>query len=125
MDSITYVGRQDFDTGQNSVRRRNPHRDAGTRKKAEREDRRADNHSGHRPLAATAKSRFIVASLSAVSGGVITESGHNRLPVDDDHGDGAGRQNEGDCRKSNELVHNLLPWKLAGSNVTGTAIRKT
>jgi hypothetical protein len=51
--------------GQNSVWRRDPHRDAGTRKKAERENRRADNHSGHRPLAATAKSRFIVASISS------------------------------------------------------------
>jgi hypothetical protein len=58
---------------------------------------------------------------SAVSGGVIAESGHNRLRVDDDHGDGAGRQNEGDGRKSNELVHNPLQSKLAGSNITGTA----
>jgi hypothetical protein len=66
--------------------------------------------------------------LSAVIAGVIAESGHNRLRVDHDRDDGAGRQNEGDGRKSNELVHNRLLSKsaaIAGSSITVTASRKT
>ena len=78
--------------------------------------------------AANYKGRRRAPFPSAVIGGVVAECGHDGLRVDDDHGDGARRQNEGDGRKCNELVQNRLLSKLiavAGSNITGTASRKT
>jgi hypothetical protein len=64
-------------------------------------------------------------SASAVIGGVVAESGQNWPCVNHDRDDGAGRQNEGDGRKSNELVHNLIQSKIvAGTNIPARPVEK-
>jgi hypothetical protein len=58
------------------------------------------------------KGRRSAPFASAAIARCVAESGQNWPRVNHDRDDGAGRQNEGDGRKSNELVHNRLLLKL-------------